>query len=396
MPETIWKKYEKLKEIGDKNQNIRTYLARIEPIVKEIKPKDKDEYFLITQRLEELRHQIKIFDIIEENDMIYIVLDNNEELNAKVDELLFSEKLNVKKEGITEGHGAPIKKNEILELFKMEKSMCKIESTNKKGEKKTGSGFFCKLNDNIISFKYALFTNNHILDESSIDIGKTIKFEYLELQKSLFSSSSNIVKKEIKITDERRVYTNEDLDYTCIELFESDGIKEFFEIEPDIFKYDINEILKDNDIFILQFPKGNDLSFSHGTIKSLKDNIIVHNASTEGGSSGSPIIRRSDKNYVIGLHFGGKKNKENNKYLYNLATNFISILDDIKKQEISEINCIYVGDEEKKEINLLHDYNEDISSWDEEIKKIYLEAKNLNKKLFEKNIELYVNEKRIE
>ena len=53
MPETIWKKYEKLKEIGDKNQNIRTYLARIEPIVKEIKPKDKDEYFLITQRLEE-------------------------------------------------------------------------------------------------------------------------------------------------------------------------------------------------------------------------------------------------------------------------------------------------------------------------------------------------------
>ena len=94
-----------------------------------------------------------------------------------------------------------------------------------------------------------------------------------------------------------------------------------------------NEILKNNDIFILQFPKGNDISFSHGIIKLVKDNTIVHNASTEGGSSGSPIIRRSDKNYVIGLHFAsGKKNKENKKSLYNLATNFVSILNDKKKK----------------------------------------------------------------
>ena len=342
MPETIWKKYEKLKEMNEgKISNIRTYLARIETIIKEIKPKNKYDYILISRRLEESKREIKIFDIIEENDIIYIVLDNNEELNDKVDDLLLSDKLDIKKEGIIEGHGAPIKKNEILELFKMEKSMCKTESTNTNGEKKIGSGFFCKLNDNIISFKYALFTNNHVLDRSSIDIGKTIKFEYLELQKFLFNTTSYINKKEIKITDERRIYTNEDLDYTCIELLESDGIKDFFEIEPDLFKYDINEILKDNEIFILQFPGGDDLSFSHGIIKSIKDNIIIHNASTKEGSSGSPIIRRTDKNYVIGLHFGGKKNKGKDKYLYNLATNIIYILDDIKKNEISEINCIY-------------------------------------------------------
>ena len=52
-----------------------------------------------------------------------------------------------------------------MELFKMETSMCKIESTNKKGVKSIGTGFFCKLNDNKISFKYALLTNHHILDE---------------------------------------------------------------------------------------------------------------------------------------------------------------------------------------------------------------------------------------
>ena len=47
MPEKVWEKYEKLKEIGDTNSNIRTYLARIEPIIKKIKPKNKDDYILI-------------------------------------------------------------------------------------------------------------------------------------------------------------------------------------------------------------------------------------------------------------------------------------------------------------------------------------------------------------
>ena len=53
---------------------------------------------------------MKIYDIIEENDIIYISLDNNKELNAKVDELLFSEELDIVKEGIMKGQGAPIKK----------------------------------------------------------------------------------------------------------------------------------------------------------------------------------------------------------------------------------------------------------------------------------------------
>ena len=286
-------------------QNILCY--RINAIVKEIKSKDKDDYIRISQRIQQFKHKMKVYEMMGENDTIYIVLDKNEEL-AKVDELLFSEKSDIEKDGIVDGHDSPIKKNEIFELFKMEKSIWKIKSTNKEGKKITGSGFFCKWNDNTIHFKYALFTNHHVLDESSIGIGKTIKFECLELQKSyFFNSSYNLIEKEIEITEERTVYKNTDLDYTCIELFESDGIVDFFEIEPDKFKFYIKEILTDNDIFILKFPKGNDLSFSHGTILSIKDNTIFHNASTEGGSSGSPIIRRTDKNFVIGLHYGGKK-----------------------------------------------------------------------------------------
>ena len=40
------------------------------------------------------------------------------------------------------------------------------------------------------------------------------------------------------------------------------------------------------------------------------DNKIMYNASTDKGSSGSPIIRRSKDNYIIGLHSGGVKKKK--------------------------------------------------------------------------------------
>ena len=174
MPEKIWKKYEKIKEIP--NNNIKTYLARIEPIIKEIKLNDKDDY--LYEKLEKLKKEIKVYDIIEENEIIYLVIDNNQKSNNIVDNLLLTKELDIKKEGIIEGHSAPIKKDEIINLFKMEKCMCKIESRTKKNEIKLGSGFFCKLNN--FPIKYALFTNNHVLEEYNIEINKTIKFDCLQ------------------------------------------------------------------------------------------------------------------------------------------------------------------------------------------------------------------------
>ena len=75
------------------------------------------------------------------------------------------------------------------------------------------------------------------------------KLRYLE------KSSSNLYntkEKKLKITENRKVFTNKELDYTCIELLESDGIFDFFEIEPDLFKYG-DKFLVNNDIlyFIL-------------------------------------------------------------------------------------------------------------------------------------------------
>ena len=401
----IWNKYKIVKEIHF-NSNIKTYLTRIEPIVKEIIPSNKDEYYTVIERLENLKNIFNIYEIIEENEKIYLVIDNNEEISYKLDKLLLSDELDIKKEAIIEGHGAPISKEKIYNLFKMEKSMCKITFETLEGNEGKGTGFFCELDN--FPIKYALFTNNHVLDNSNIEIGNTINFEYLV--------NSSYVKKEIKLEKNRKVFTDEALDYTCVELLESDNIKEFFKIDPKLFKYE-KKYFKNNDIFILQYPGGNDISFSYGKILLINENIIKHSASTDHGSSGSPIIRRCKNNYIIGLHHSGFKNK------FNLASIFDSILNDINKQynniknkddekikdntyiknkeeknqfkKENVINCIYIPNKNEKEINLLHDYNLYEYFWGEEYKKEYLELKNLNKKLFEENIDLYINDKKI-
>ena len=48
--------------------------------------------------------------------------------------------------------------------------------------------------------------------------------------------------------------------------------------------------------------------------------------------------------------------------------------------------CVY--DKKDEEINLLHDYNEDLDDWSEDGKKSYIEGKN---NINEKNIEIYIN-----
>ena len=100
-----------------------------------------------------------------------------------------------------------------------------------------GTGFFCEINDSKIPFIKAFFTNNHILNKSSIEINKEIIFE----------NCGQI--KRIKITKDRRAYTKEELNYTCIEIFDTDNINNFFSIDKTIFNN--KDALLNKEIFIL-------------------------------------------------------------------------------------------------------------------------------------------------
>jgi hypothetical protein len=41
--------------------------------------------------------------------------------------------------------------------------------------------------------------------------------------------------RKIKITPNRKVFTNKELDYTCIEIFDRDEIRNFFRIDEIVF-----------------------------------------------------------------------------------------------------------------------------------------------------------------
>lgn len=84
----IWNKYTKVEEIKS-HPNIKIYLARVEPVVKIIITKDDNERSLIKEKLENLKRNINgIYEIIEDDNKIYVVLDNNRDILLRIDELL--------------------------------------------------------------------------------------------------------------------------------------------------------------------------------------------------------------------------------------------------------------------------------------------------------------------
>ena len=191
-------------------------------------------------------------------------------------------------------------KVEMMELFNNEESMCLIFSQKiKEGKSKDikGTGFFLEINNKDIPFHKCLMTNNHILNKNYIETYKKIKIEYKKETKF------------ISINETRKIFTDETLDYTIIEILDEDNINKFFEIDENI--NNIN-LYKGKDIFILQYLNSNELLFSNGQIITIEGNIMKHSCPTSYGASGSPIILRYSNSNVIGLHFAGDKTKEYN------------------------------------------------------------------------------------
>ena len=62
------------------------------------------------------------------------------------------------------------------------------------------------------------------------------------------------------------------------------------------------------EIYIVQYPKGNKLSYSEGKIININNNELIHDASTTSGSSGSPILIKNTIE-VIGIHKQGSNKK---------------------------------------------------------------------------------------
>ena len=82
-----------------------------------------------------------------------------------------------------------------------------------------------------------------------------------------------------------------------------------FEIDNIIMNKDNGNQYKNQDIYIVQFPEGRELSFSQGEIQSIQNERIEHLVSTHKGSSCSPILVLNNQEFkVIGIH--KNKNKD--------------------------------------------------------------------------------------
>ena len=220
---SVWNKYKKEKELSS-TQHIKTFLASFQPIIKEIMPKDKESLFEIYEYFDNMKEELKIYEIFYEDGKIYLVLGNDEDINKRIDDIISKNEYKDKKECILEGQNGPITKEEIFKLFELEKCMCKIDFEGiVKNKKKNinGTGFFCEIENKNLPMKYCLFTNNHVFNEENIQLIKKIKFEYYTKP---FLRGAKYEEREIKLTPDRKVFTNKELDYTCIEIFEWDNI----------------------------------------------------------------------------------------------------------------------------------------------------------------------------
>jgi hypothetical protein len=114
-------------------------------------------------------------------------------------------------EGYTKYFIKPVSFGDMIKITKqMQYNICKIYRTGG-----TGTGFLCNLPYNSVKIPF-LITNNHVLNEKDIRVNKTITIS--------FSKEGKEEIKNISIDKSRITLTNEDLDYTLIEIKNKDNI----------------------------------------------------------------------------------------------------------------------------------------------------------------------------
>ena len=202
-------------------------------------------------------------------------------------------------------------KNEILfpdnQLIKIKKSYNIAQCTIKiiLPDNSIGSGFFLKFERNNKLF-YCLMTNQHVINPEIVKKKKEITIYYNNEQKSL----------TILLDDQDRIIVcfKEilNIDVTLIEIIPKDQVDNFYFWTPKT-NFSLSNYIRQR-IQIIQYPLGGYLSYSEGNIIGLdcdKIYYFYYNASTQPGSSGSPIVFDGEDK-VFAMHKGTNINKTSN------------------------------------------------------------------------------------
>ena len=188
------------------------------------------------------------------------------------------------------------------------------------------SGFFLKFQRNKGPF-HCLLTNQHVITSYMVNNKETITIKYDNENKEL----------KLKLNPTKRIIVCfqdfYELDVTLVEITKDDKIKEEFYLSP---KVNYNYSFKDfcgKDIQIVQYPGGNDLSYSEGKITRLynnDENIFYHSSSTQRGSSGSPVVLKGEHT-VLAIHKGSNLKENAGIFIKNI----VEIMKDYSKKNLN-------------------------------------------------------------
>ena len=193
---------------------------------------------------------------------------------------------------------SPLNKLPTPSILKSSKSICKIGTPSQ-----ISSGFFIKFFKGEKDF-YCLMTNEHIITRKLIKEKRTINV-YCDYESTV---------KEINLNPEERFIkefnTELNIDATVVEILPKNNIGKDNFLLPSLEYMSLFNNLTTKEITIIQYPLGQ-MSYSNGIIKEINHNLFAHNASTQSGSSGSPIIIK-DSIRVIGIHKGSSTDNSKN------------------------------------------------------------------------------------
>ena len=240
----------------------------------------------------------------------------------------------------------------------MIKYICKISGN------KIGTGFFCKIKykNELIP---VLMTNYHIIDDYYIKNEKQI----------ILYINDNM--KIIKVEEDSIFYSSETNKYDIIIIKLKKGeVDNYLDIEENIFGENAENIFKNEQIYILHYPYGDEAAISYGCgfekvekVNDDNDYDYKHKCHTESGSSGSPILNALN-NKVIGIH-KGYINKNN----FNIGTLLKFPLNELFQHKNQEAEIIiFIDSCEREEFDL----RVNLSNTVKELKKM------INEKLEEK------------
>ena len=295
----------------------------------------------------------------------------------------------MKKEIKIKGSADPVNiKGTKTILNQMMNCICKIKTKNKNQKEiiakdAYGTGFFCKIPLTENKIINCLMTNYHILDENYFEENKEIKILLND------GNDARIIDLKIK----RLICHNEEYDTTLVELKEEDNIKEYLELDDNIFKDNEKIFYEEKSIYIIQYPNWKEACVSYGILNRINKYNIIHICSTDNGSSGSPILNLKN-NKVIGIHKGAPNDSKN----FNYGTLLKYPLNDFinkNKTKNAIIGEIYINKNNiNNKIQIINSFENWKNKNDSKIEED--DYKYKNEKEIKENIEIKINDKKIE